>query len=274
MPVRQLLGGMSALVCAALVAAPAALANDFTTLPAVAGEPRVGATLTHTPPQFDSTPSLVRSSWVRCLTPVDFPPTGTTPDGCAVIPDTLDQPTYTLTEADRGHHVGIFYYATWTSGSLTIRVTTAWLGSPVPAAAPAPATTAQPTSEPTVQPTSQPTPQPTAATPVLQTFALPSHARTLRSALAGKVRLGIYCSIRCTLKGTLTVSARLAKRLGLTSRTVGSVQGSGEGRVLLSVRFTKKAARALRTYRRTVSLSAQVSSGATVVEKVTMKLTA
>jgi hypothetical protein len=276
MPTRKLLGGLAAAICLAAVTAPSAFAvmTEFTTEPSLSGEPRVGATLTARAPELSAEPSTSTSGLLRCRQPLASPTFVPMPDGCDIIADTVSKPiaavtTYTITEADRGYYIGAVFNAAWSGdpGGVLTRTVTAWTSEPVPTLDAAP----QELTAPPVAGTPAP---PVLATPVLETFNRPAQARTLTSALAGKARLAVYCSIRCSLKGSLTVSARTAKRLGLRSRTVGSLKGAGQGRVLLPVRFTKKATGALRRHRRPVTITANVTSGGKVVETFTLELTA
>jgi len=80
--------------------------------------------------------------------------------------------------------------------------------------------------------------------------------RTLRTALAGRAHLAVWCSARCRLAGTLTVSRAAARRLGLPSRVVGSLAAAGSERVLLPVRLDARAAAALRRRPRALRVTA------------------
>jgi hypothetical protein len=100
-----------------------------------------------------------------------------------------------------------------------------------------------------------------------------SRGRMLRSALARRIHV-VRCTRDCELIGTMTVSSRVARKLHLRSRTVGTVRGHDRGKVLLPVRVNATAARALRRHPRTVLVTVTVSDqrGHKVVQTVRLLL--
>jgi len=96
-----------------------------------------------------------------------------------------------------------------------------------------------------------------------------SRAR-LATALRRGLRLRVRCSTRCALAATVQVSRATARRLGLRSRTVGRARTSVSGRRVVSVRFSKAAARRLKRARRvalTVRVDARGAGGRRVVNR-------
>ncbi|HET6507550.1 MAG TPA: Calx-beta domain-containing protein [Baekduia sp.] len=120
------------------------------------------------------------------------------------------------------------------------------------------ATTTQPNAPvpPVATPAAAP-PAPSATpAPPSAPFARLTQARTLGSVLAGRTRLAVRCSARCTLTVTLTVPSATARALGLRTRTIGTAHGAGTGRLLLPIRLSGPAKAALRRHPRTLVATA------------------
>jgi extracellular elastinolytic metalloproteinase len=126
--------------------------------------------------------------------------------------------------------------------------------TPTPTATPSPTPTATPTVTPsptaspvpTVFPTVVPTPFPT-PTPTPTATPVPKPKLVLGASGKRAVKFKVTCAAACSVKASVTVDAKTAKRLGLgRARTVASLKRTlAAGSRTLTVKLTEKARRGL-----------------------------